>query len=690
MKRLSEFIVKKRNIILVIAVLLLIPSAIGYARTKVNYDLLSYLPSDAESMIAQTSLSDDFELASTGMLVVEHMPDKNVAKLKKEIKQIDGVKDVLWRGDVIDLSIPKEILPKDVKEMLYSKESTLMVITFQEDTASQRTMDAIQKIKGYADKECYLGGFSAITEDTKDLMNQETPLYAITAIGLCVIVLFMGLESTIAPFVFVLGMIFPIAYNFGTNFFLGEISYITKALALVLQLGVTMDYSIFLLHRFQEEKNKCSHREEAMSNAIQATFSSITSSSITTIAGFLALCGMQLTLGKDIGIVMAKGVIFGVLSTIIILPSLLMRFDRYIVKWHHPILLKEPKMLPSFLTKHYKSIPIVFLLIFIPMSYAQAHTNVYYDLNSTMPQSFPSVIGTNKLKDQFHMTTTHFLLVDESLKNYQIKDICDQVEQLDGVYSVVSYESIIGGGIPEQLEPEAIKNILQNGGKKMILVNSTFQSATDEENEQLNKIDDIMHQYDQTAVIAGEGSLTRDLITTTDIDFKMVNMLSVAAIFIIIAITFRSLFLPIVLVASIEFAISINMGIPYFTGSTLPFIASIVIGTIQLGATVDYAILMTTRYKEELLLGNNVVNAAKEAATKSAPSIITSGLSFFAACIGVSFISKMDLIKSLCMLISRGAIISMLVILLVLPALLIVCHKLIEKTTKDWPKADLK
>ena len=689
MKRLSEFIVKKRNIILVIAVLLLIPSAIGYARTKVNYDLLSYLPSDAESMIAQTSLSDDFELASIGMLVVEHMPDKNVAKLKEEIKQIDGVKDVLWRGDVIDLSIPKEILPKDVKEMLYSKESTLMVITFQEDTASQRTMDAIQKIKGYADKECYLGGFSAITEDTKDLMNQETPLYAITAIGLCVIVLFMGLESTIAPFVFVLGMIFPIAYNFGTNFFLGEISYITKALALVLQLGVTMDYSIFLLHRFQEEKNKCSHREEAMSNAIQATFSSITSSSITTIAGFLALCGMQLTLGKDIGIVMAKGVIFGVLSTIIILPSLLMRFDRYIVKWHHPILLKEPKMLPSFLTKHYKSIPIVFLLIFIPMSYAQAHTNVYYDLNSTMPQSFPSVIGTNKLKDQFHMTTTHFLLVDESLKNYQIKDICDQVEQLDGVYSVVSYESIIGGGIPEQLEPETIKNILQNGGKKMILVNSTFQSATDEENEQLNKIDDIMHQYDQTAVIAGEGSLTRDLITTTDIDFKMVNMLSVAAIFIIIAITFRSLFLPIVLVASIEFAISINMGIPYFTGSTLPFIASIVIGTIQLGATVDYAILMTTRYKEELLLENNVVNAAKEAATKSAPSIITSGLSFFAACIGVSFISKMDLIKSLCMLISRGAIISMLVILLVLPALLIVCHKLIEKTTKDWPKADL-
>ena len=690
MKHFSDFIDKKRNMILIIAILLLIPSALGYARTKVNYDLLSYLPADAESMIAQKALGDDFELASTGMLVVEHMPDKNVATLKEDIAKIDGVKKVLWRGDVLDLSIPKEILPKDIKDMLYSKESTLMVITFEEDTASQKTMDAIKTIKGYADKECYLGGFSAITEDTKDLINSETPLYGVTAIALCVIVLFLGLESNVAPFVFVLGMIFPIAYNFGTNFFLGEISYITKALALVLQLGVTMDYSIFLLHRYQEEKNKCEHREEAMSNAIQATFSSITSSSITTIAGFLALCAMQLTLGKDIGIVMAKGVVFGVLSTIIILPSLLMKCDRYIIKWHHPIILKEPKKLPGFLTRHYKSIPVVFLLIFIPMIYAQANTNVYYDLNATMPASFPSVIGTNKLKDQFHMTTTHFLLVDEKLENYQIKDICHQVEQLEGVYSVISYESLIGPGIPSQFEPEAVKNILQNGGRKMILVNSTYSSATDEENEQLNKIDTILHSYDANAVIAGEGSLTRDLITTTDIDFKMVNILSVAAIFVIIALTFKSLALPVILVATIEFAICINMGIPYFTGSTLPFIASIVIGTIQLGATVDYAILMTTRYKEELSNGSNVIVAAKEAATKSAPSIITSGLSFFAACIGVSFISKMDLIKSLCMLISRGAIISMIVILLVLPALLIICHKLIEKTTKNWPKAQLK
>ena len=377
MKKLSDFIVKKRNLILLVAVLLLIPSVIGYARTKVNYDLLSYLPQDAESMIGQKSLSDDFNLASTGMLVVENMPDKNVSELKKEIKAIDGVKDVLWRDDVLDISIPKEILPKDVREMLYSDKGTLMVITFQEETSSQRTMDAIKTIKGYADRECYLGGFSAITEDTKDLMNEETPLYAVTAIILCMIVLFMGLESSIAPFVFVLGIVFPIVYNFGTNVFLGQISYITKALALVLQLGVTMDYSIFLLHRYQEEKKKSSDRDEAMSNAIQATFTSITSSSITTVAGFLALCAMQLTLGRDIGIVMAKGVVFGVLSTIIILPALLMLFDKYIEKWKHPILLKEPKKLPGFLTRHYKTILVVFVVIFIPMIYAQAHTNVY-------------------------------------------------------------------------------------------------------------------------------------------------------------------------------------------------------------------------------------------------------------------------------------------------------------------------
>lgn len=686
MKKLADFIVKERNKILIIAVLLLIPSVFGYLRTKVNYDLLSYLPEEAESMIAQKSLSDDFNLASTGMLVVEHMPNKQVAQLEKEIEGIDGVKDVLWYDDVLDLSIPPEVLPQNFKEVLFSEDSTMMVITFSEETSSQKTMDAIKTIKGYAEKDCFIGGFSAITEDTKDLITSETPLYGAVAILLCIIVLFLGLESTIAPFVFVLGIAFPIVYNFGTNFFLGQISYITKALALVLQLGVTMDYSIFLLHRYREEKGKCSDREEAMSNAVVATFTSITSSSITTVAGFLALCAMQLTLGKDIGIVMAKGVILGVLSTILILPALLMIFDQYIEKWRHPILIKEMRHVPDFVVKHYKGILIAFVLIFLPMIYAQGHTNVYYDLNSTMPQDLVSMQGTNKLKEQFHMTTSHFVLVDENLKPYQMKQLSDEIKELPGVYSVISYDQLIGGRIPAEMEPEAIKDIMQNGGRKMILVNSEYTAATAQENAQLDAIDHIIHQYDETAVVAGEGPLTRDLITTTDIDFKMVNILSIAAIFLIIAFVFRSITLPIILVLAIEFAININMGIPYFTGSTLPFIAGIVIGTIQLGATVDYAILMTTRFKEELSNGHPLKEAMHIAITKTSPSIITSGLSFFAACIGVSFISRMDLIKSLCMLISRGALISMFSILVVLPGLLLVFHKIIAKTTKDWPQ----
>lgn len=690
MKKFADVIVKKRNHILIIAVLLLIPSVFGYLRTKVNYDLLSYLPKDAESMIAQTSLSEDFNLASTGMLVVENMPNKQVAQLKAELQAIDGVKDVLWYDDLLDLSIPPEILPDRFERMLFSEHSTLMVITFREETSSQRTMDAIQAIKGYAEKECYIGGFSAITEDTKDLITSETPLYGAVAILLCIVVLFLGLESTVAPFVFVLGIAFPIVYNFGTNVFLGEISYITKALALVLQLGVTMDYSIFLLHRYREEKGKCSNREAAMSNAIVATFTSITSSSITTVAGFLALCAMQLTLGMDIGIVMAKGVVLGVISTILILPALLMLFDAQIERWHHPILIRELTHVPNFVVSHYKGILIGFILIFIPMIYAQGHTNVYYDLNSTMPQDLISMQGTNKLKEQFHMTTTHFVLVDESLKSYEMKEIADQIEALPGVESLLSYDSLIGGRIPADFEPEAVKEIMQQGGRKMILVNSNYTAATTEENKQLDAIDNIIHQYDEQAVIAGEGALTRDLITTTDIDFKMVNILSVFAIFIIIAFVFRSISLPIILVLAIEFAININMGIPYFTGSTLPFIAGIVIGTIQLGATVDYAILMTSRFQEELRNGHPLTNAMHIAITKTSPSIITSGLSFFAACIGVSLISRMDLIKSLCLLISRGALISMFSILVVLPGLLLVFHRVIAKTTKNWPKEPVK
>ncbi len=690
MKKMADFIVKQRNKILMIAILLLIPSIIGYARTKTNYDLLSYLPQDCESMLAQNSLADDFHLASTGMLVAENIPDKNMTKLKAEIEAIDGVKQVLWRGDVLDTAIPKEALPENIRNILYSDQSTLMIISFEEESASPRTMEAIKQIKTYAEKECYLGGLSAVSEDVKDLTQQEMPVYIIIAVALVVLVLYMGLSSNLAPLIFVLGIVFPVAYNMGSNVLLGEVSYITKALAVVLQLGVTMDYSIFLLHRYQEEKRKCSEREDAMSNAIQATFTSITSSSITTIAGFLALCVMQLTLGRDIGMVMAKGVVLGVLSTIIILPALIMYFDQAIEKWQHPIFINSPKQLPDFVIHHYKKIFALFLILIIPMAYAQNHTNVYYDLSANMPQDFASIIGTNKLKEQFHMTTTHFVLVDEKLKSYQIKEIGDKIEKLDGVYNVISYEGIIGSRIPNEFEPEVVKEILNNGHRKMMLVNSMYTAADDREMKQLSEIQEILHQYDDNALIAGEGAMTRDLIEVCDTDFTMVNVLSILAIFIIIAITFRSLSLPIILVCAIEFAICINMGIPFFTGTTLPFIASIVVGTIQLGATVDYAILMTTRFKEELADGCEVTKAVKNAITKTAPSILTSGLSFFAACIGVAVIAKMDLMKSLCMLISRGAIISMIAILFVLPVLLLIFHKAIAKTTKGWPSATMK
>lgn len=688
MDKMSKWIVKYRNMILAVAIVLLIPSAIGYFNTNINYDLLSYLPSTSESMKTQKILGDDFNLSSVDFLVVNNKTDQEAAKIKEEINKIDGVEKCIWRDDVLDISVPKQAIPESIQDMLYSGDSTMMIVTFKEPTSSMRTMNAISKIKKYTKDDCYLGGMSAISEDTKDQTEHDTPIYAGIAVVLCMIVLFLGLESTIAPVVFMLGMIFPIVYNFGTNVFLGEISYITKALAVVLQLAVTLDYSIFLLHRYQEEKQKLPN-EEAMAKAIKATFTSITSSSITTIAGFVALCVMQLTLGRDIGIVMAKGVVLGVLSTIFILPSLLMFFDKTIEKYKHKTILNELHRVPRFVIRHYKKILVAFVLIFIPFGYGQAHTNIYYDLISGMPGDFASIIGTNQLKDKFDMTTTHFVLVDDKLTTNEIQNMCSEIKDLKGIHNVLAYEELVGPGLASNFTPSVVKDIFQNGGKKLIVVNSDYKAATDELNTQLDKMDTIIHKYDKKAMIGGEGSMTRDLITTTNTDFAMVNVLSVIMIFIIVALTFKSFALPVILVLTIEFAITINMGIPFFTGTTLPFIASMVIGTIQLGATVDYAILMTTRFKEELSHGKKVKEAALIAMEKSSVSIMTSGFSFFAACIGVSFVAKMDLIKSLVILLARGALISVVSILLVLPSLLIFCHKFIEKTTKNWPESNM-
>ena len=659
----------------------------GFIGTGINYDLLSYLPQEAESMKAQEILGDDFNLSSVDFLVVNGMKDKDVAELKQEVKKVDGVEKVYWRDDVLPITIPKEALPKSVRSMLYSDDATMMIVTFKEGTASDRTMNAISNIKKIAGKKCFLAGMSALSEDTKDMINHDMPIFSLIAIVLVLFVLWFGLESNFAPFVFMLGIGFPIAYNFGTNIFFGQISYITQALAMVLQLAVTMDYSIFLLHRYQEEKLRGNDNETAMSHAITQTFVSISSSSITTIAGFMALCAMSLTLGKDIGLVMAKGVVLGVLSTIFILPSLLMIFDKQIEKKKHKVLIRPLKKVPAKIINHYKAILLVFAIAFIPVWYASNHTNVYYDLISNMPQTFNSVIGTNQLKEKFDMTTTNFVLVDDSVSTKDVQEMCNKIEDLDGIHNVLAYETAVGPGIPSSFEPSAIKEILNNNGRRLIVVNSDYRAARDNLNKQLDQMDDIIHQYDKHAVIGGEGKLTEDLIHTCQKDFKMVNAVSMILIFIIIAITFKSIALPIILVATIEFAININMGIPYVTGSVLPFIAPIVIGTIQLGATVDYAILMTSRFKEELEKGKHCKHAIGSAIKHTSTSIITSGLSFFAACIGVSFVAEMDLLKSICILLARGALISVVAILVVLPTLLLVFHKVIEKTTKGWPVA---
>lgn len=684
MENIAKCIVRHRNKILILAIALLIPSIFGYLNTKINYDILSYLPQDCESMKGQNILDEKYHLASVGIMVTNDLSDQEVVQLEKKMEAVDGVKQVFWRDDVLDISVPKEMFPQEVQQQLYSGDSTILIVTFDEDTASTRTMDAIQQIKQISNKECYLGGMSAIAQDTKELANSEMRRYIVIAVALSLIVLFMGLESTVAPLIFMIGILFPIVYNFGTNFFLGEISYITQALAAILQLAVTMDYSIFLLHRYQEEKKKCNN-EEAMTKAICATFSSITSSSVTTVAGFLTLCFMQLRLGSDIGLVMAKGVVLGVLCTIFVLPSLLMLFDRQIEKYTHRTLIHELKRIPDFVVCHYKAILVVAVCLFIPMGIAQANVSQYYDLTSSLPSELSSMKGTKELKDKFNMNTTHFILVNEDLSNREMQEITADIEGIDGIESVVSYEKYVGGLVPESFEPQAVKDLFANGGYKMIIANSDYHAASEEENHQIEEMYSILHAYDQDALITGEGALTKDLITTADKDFQVVNVLSIAAILVIILLTFVSFSLPFVLVLAIELAITVNMAVPYFTNTTLPFIAGIVIGTIQLGACVDYAILMTTRTREELGRHRDIKTAVRIAVSKSAPSIITSGCSFFAACIGVALISRMDMISSLCELLARGALISVISIIFVLPSMLLAGNKLIAKTTRKWP-----
>lgn len=684
MERMARFVVKHRGLVLAAATALLIASVFGYIGTRINYDILSYLPSDLESMEGEQLLENDFNIASTAILTVEGMNSSDLTDMEEEIREIEGVNAVFGINDALDARVPKDILPEEAQEMLYGKhDSTMLIVRFEESSASDSTMNAIVQIKQTMRKDCFLGGMSAILEDTKELVVKELPKYVICAVAFSLIVLFLFLENTAVPLIFMLGVLFPVIYNFGSNIFLGEISYITQALAAVLQLGVTMDFSIFLLHRYQEEKAD-KPNDEAMVSAICKTSTSILSSSLTTIAGFLAMCTMSLTLGADIGIVMAKGVALGVLSTLIILPALIMYFDKWIEKSRHPVLIPHMGGVAGFVTKHPKSILAAFVIVALVFFRAQGLTNVYYTLTDSLPQDLTGIAGTNRLSDDFGMPSYHFVVVSDELDNSQMKNLANELDEVDGVKASLCYEKFVGAGIPQSAIPESISELFHAGDHKMMMITTEYKPGTDEMNTQVDAMNKIIKSYDKDGLLTGEGAMTKDLIVTSDHDFNATSVTSIAAVFIIILITFRSISVPALLVLAIEGAIMVNLGIPYFTGSTIPFIASIVLGTIQLGATVDYAILMTTRFREERNNGLAPKEAAAVAIETCAPSIITSGLTFFAATVGLNFVSRIDLIRSLCMLISRGAIISMLVILLVLPAMLILFTPLVEKTTYHW------
>lgn len=682
--RFARFIVKKRGFILAIAVVLAILSIFGLKATKINYDILTYLPGDLNSIVGEKALDEDFHIASTAMVTVEGMSNRDILKLKDEFRQIDGVSKVYWVDDVANLSIPKEMLPEELKNTFYGKNSTLLIVTFDGSSSSESTMNAIGQMKKLLRKDCLIGGMSAVAEDTRDLTDSQVPIYILIAVALVLIVLFLGVESNVTPFLIVLGIGFAVLYNFGSNILLGQISYVTESLAAVLQLGVTMDFSIFLIHRYEDEKRRLGDKEEAMAVAIARSFVSIFGSSLTAIAGFLALCTMSLTLGYDIGVVMAKGVFLGVICTFTILPALLLIFDSAAEKHRHKTLIRPLTKTSHFIVEHHVAILLVFIALLIPFVYGKNHTKQYYNLIQSLPDELVSVRGTNRLKDDYGMQATDFILVDENLRSGDVVKMTDELKALDGVTLAAGYKDYVGSEIPADVIPDDIRNLFVSGGRQLVIVNSQYIPASDKQNAQLDKIGAIVKKYDANALITGEAPMNKDLVTIAGNDFKHVDTASILAVFLIIALIFRSVSLPVLLVLAIESAVMINMGIPYFTGTTLPFIAGIVIGTIQLGSTINYAILLTNRYREERIRGFEAKEATRRAVEISSRSIFSSGLAFFAATFGVSVYSNVDLIKSLCLLIARGAVISMFVILFVLPALLILFSKLIEKSSYHW------
>lgn len=681
--RFSKAVVKHRILILIVVLVLMIPSVLGMAGTRINYDMLDYLPEDMETVIGQNELLEDFGKGAFSFIIVEDMPAKDVAALKEKIEQVDHVETVLWYDSIADLSIPMELLPDKIYNEFNTENATMMAVFFDTSTSSDITMDAIREIRQIAGKQCFISGMSALVTDLKDLCEKEEPIYVGIAVLLACVAMLVFLDSWLVPFVFLSSIGMMILLNLGTNYFMGEISYITKALSAVLQLAVTMDYSIFLWHSYNEQRTRCDDNKAAMAVAIKETLASVVGSSITTVAGFIALCFMSFTMGRDLGIVMAKGVLLGVLGCVTVLPALILVFDKPLQKTKHKSLIPNMGGFAKGVVRIFPVFVVIFALLIPPAYYGYSKTNdeVYYDMGQCLPEDMEYVIANSKLSEDFDIASTHMLLVDANLPAKSVRSMMKEMEQVDGVKYVLGLESVIGSRIPEEILPESITSILKSDKWELLLINSEYKVASDAVNDQISDLNTILKKYDESGMLIGEAPCMKDMIETTSHDFQVVNAISILAIFIIIALVEKSLSLPFILISVIEVAIFINLGLPHYLGQSLPFIAPICISTIQLGATVDYAILMTTRYKAERIRGNGKKDAVWTALSTSIPSIIVSGMGLFAATFGVAIYSDIDIIGSMCMLMARGAIVSMLAVIFILPALLLLCDKIICATT---------
>ncbi len=688
MHKLGKAICKHKRLILIIALLLLIPSVIGMKATRINYDILVYLPDDIETIRGENILSDDFDMGAFSVVLLDDMKIKDIKKLEEEFKKIDNVEKVVSVADVVGTAIPEEMIPDDVKEKIYKDNETIMLVTFKEQISSDETMKTVQTLREITDERCKISGMTATVLDTRDLSDSEIVIYVVIAVILCLIILELALDSYVAPILLLLNIGIAILYNMGSNIFLGEISYITKAISAVLQLGVTMDFAIFLYHSYMQEKEHTSNNDEAMASAIGKTLVSVVGSSLTTIAGFLALCSMNLTLGKDIGIVMAKGVLLGVISVVTVLPAMILELNGLIEKTKHKEIFPKFTGVKNFVIKHYKLIALAFVIILPIAFYGYQNTESYYNLDKSLPKTLDSVVANEELKDKFNMVSMELLLIDKDIPDNQVNNMLNEIEDLEGIEWTLSFSKVADLGIPKEVLPNDLLEIFQNDKYQIAIINSKYEMATNELNDQVTKVNEIIKKYDQNAILAGEGPLMKDLVEISDHDFNSVNTVSIAIIFVIMIIVLKSISLPVILITVIEFAIFINMGIPYYTNTILPFIASIVIGTIQLGATIDYAILITNKYITNRKEGKDKKQAVSEALGTSISSIVISGLCFFGATFGVGAYSKIEMIGSLCTLMSRGAIVSMVCVIAVLPAFLMIFDKIICKTTMGMRKLE--